>query len=816
MKSLTENIDVLDINVKFKDVQKLEYQSESALNGQRKLMFFEFVPAEINYNQNIYQVKLRLKGDRPIHYADKDKWSFRIKVKEDKTLFNMKEFSVQKPVTRNYIYEWIFHKMLEKEGILSLRYKFVKVIFNGKDLGVYALEEHFDKYLIESNMRRDGPIIRFDETYGNSENLSEAPIVPFNSSQWSQPDGIILVDKAVNLLEAFRLGKLKTSQVFDVEKLAKFFAITDLLGTQHAALWKSMRFYYNPITSRLEPIGFDGQHGNLSDTEIKENLLTSTFALDENSYFSNYREWFKLLFNDPSNFDRVFFEKYIQTLERITNEKYLNNFFKDVGEELERNLILLHMDAPLGVARINSSGPDLFKFTKDGFYKIQYFIKELFHQFPERVHAYIYKLSSNKISVEVGNFEVFPIEILNLSYSSKGELVNLFPNEKNIIFPKKLSAVPSEVPDYKIIEFNFADRNTINNNTIMKISYKILGAKEVKTVEIYPWLRIEKKTVTDDLVRSKPNFGKFKFLDIREAEKLINIKPGSWIVDHNLIFPEGYKIVCGRGTKLNLSNSAVILSYSPFQFVGEKESPIEIYSSDAKGQGIVIMNAGEESLFKYVLFKNLSNPTHNGWELTGAVTFYNSPVTFSNCRFVESRSEDALNLVRSAFNIENTVFSNTQADAIDSDFSKGRIINTSFYEPGNDAIDISGTVINLENIYIVKPGDKGVSAGEKSFVSGKNIKVDGGELAFASKDLSKMKINGVEINSCKVGFTAYQKKPEYGPSSIEADNVAMANVGAPYLIEKKSTVIIEGKIIEPNENKIKDMLYGVQYGKSSK
>lgn len=817
IKGLVENIDALEINVKFKDVLKLQYQSETALNGQRKSMFFEFVPAEINYNKNIYEVKLRLKGDRPIHYSDKDKWSFRIKVKDGKTLFNMKEFSIQKPATRNYIYEWIFHKMLEKEGILSLRYKFVKMIFNGKDLGVYALEEHFDKYLIESRMRRDGPIVRFDETYGNGENLSEASIEPFNSSQWALPEEKLLVNKAVSLLEEFRLGKLKISQVFDVEKFAKFFAITDLLGTQHAALWKSMRFYYNPITSKLEPIGFDGQHGNLSDSEIKENLLTATFAMNENSYFSNYHEWFKLLFNDPNNFDKVFFEKYIQTLERMTNDKYLNDFFEDINEELERNLILLHMDAPLGAARINSTGPDLFRFSAESFYKRQYYIKELFQQIPERVHAYINEFDDKRIDVEVGNFEAFPIEALSLTYLKDGETKILYPAKNDIISPKKISTVPSDVPPYKIIEFDFKDKSwTTSLNNFMKLTYKIVGSQKVKIVDIHPWARVGNKVMNDDFIRQKPNYTEFKFLETNESKKEIVIKPGTWAINSSLIFPEGYKIVCRKGTKLDLQNSAIILSYSPLQLSGEKENPIEIYSSDFKGQGIVVINANAESSFRYVVFKNLSNPLNNGWELTGAVTFYNSLVSFSNCRFVESRCEDALNLIQSVFSIDNTIFSKTQSDAIDSDFSKGRITNSSFYETGNDALDVSGTTISMENIYIFKSGDKGVSAGEKSFVKGENIKVEGGEIAFASKDLSQVNVNGVGINSSKIGFTAYQKKPEYGPGIINVAKIAMMNVDVPYLVEKKSKVIVEGKIIQSDQEQIKNILYGVKYGKSSK
>jgi len=36
---------------------------------------------------------------------------------------------------------------------------------NGQDMGVYAFEEHFDKLLIESNNRREGPIVKFSENH---------------------------------------------------------------------------------------------------------------------------------------------------------------------------------------------------------------------------------------------------------------------------------------------------------------------------------------------------------------------------------------------------------------------------------------------------------------------------------------------------------------------------------------------------------------------------------------------------------------------------------------------------------------------------
>ena len=97
----------------------------------------------------------------------------------------------------------------------------------------------------------------------------------------------------------------------------------------------------------------------------------------------------------------------------------------------------------------------------------------------------------------------------------------------------------------------------------------------------------------------------------------------------------------------------------------------------------------------------MRNPSKNGWELSGAVTFYEADVAIDHCIFSNNRNgDDYLNIVRSEFDINNTLFINNLADAFDSDFSIGSISNTKFVNCGNDAIDISGTKITIENIFI--------------------------------------------------------------------------------------------------------------------
>ena len=57
----------------------------------------------------------------------------------------------------------MFHKLLESNNLISLKYFFINLKLNDTDQGIYAVEEGFSKELIERNKRRNGPIFGIDE-----------------------------------------------------------------------------------------------------------------------------------------------------------------------------------------------------------------------------------------------------------------------------------------------------------------------------------------------------------------------------------------------------------------------------------------------------------------------------------------------------------------------------------------------------------------------------------------------------------------------------------------------------------------------------
>ena len=66
-----------------------------------------------------------------------------------------------------------------------------------------------------------------------------------------------------------------------------------------------------------------------------------------------------------------------------------------------------------------------------------------------------------------------------------------------------------------------------------------------------------------------------------------------------------------------------------------------------------------------------------------------------------------------------------------------------------------------------------------------------------------------------MGLLAFQKKREYGPSTINVNDLEMFGYIEKYLLEKKSIINLSGETLNPNCHKVVNELYGNKYGVSS-
>ena len=261
-KSLADQYspEIVQINISDSDYEFIKNKRNEALDRGIQINIGDnYVPCELNLNGEIVEGELRLKGHMVDHLQG-DKWSYRVKTKEN--FMEMYRFSLQHPGTRGYVKEWIYHELLAEENIINLHYDFIHLKLNEKDLGIYAVEEHFGQHVLERNNRPNGAIIRW-----NPELYWEGRIDEYQGkyleqeyahyySTFAEPydKGKVLKNEQLKAnyiegsiqLEAFRRGELSCSETFDIEKMASFHAIIDLVGGHHSLDWSDVKYYYNP------------------------------------------------------------------------------------------------------------------------------------------------------------------------------------------------------------------------------------------------------------------------------------------------------------------------------------------------------------------------------------------------------------------------------------------------------------------------------------------------------------------------------------------------------------------------------------------
>ena len=110
--------------------------------------------------------KIRTKGDRKLHRESITQTSYRLNLKGDDRLEGLEEFSVQRPIIRNYTWEFLIADIFDKAGLLTLKQKVVNLIFNGDSRGLYVVEEVPSVLTVERDSRKNGPIFGLEENYG--------------------------------------------------------------------------------------------------------------------------------------------------------------------------------------------------------------------------------------------------------------------------------------------------------------------------------------------------------------------------------------------------------------------------------------------------------------------------------------------------------------------------------------------------------------------------------------------------------------------------------------------------------------------------
>jgi hypothetical protein len=805
LNSLIEINDLDDIylNIDFKGLQKIEEKRKEAISKNRLVASdSDFVNASISFDHISYKCKVRLKGDLSDHWVG-DKFSLRVEIKNGNLVKGMSIFSLQDPSTRGEEAEMLFLNHLKMNDCVAVNYDFVNLIINGKNMGIYAMEEHFSKEFIESNKRRVGAVATFEDTL--LWHQSKASNINFNSTFRSLPVKtrksksldrnnplIRQHNTAINLTRAIQENSLPASFVFDAEYMARFLSLVRLWSAEHCMGLDDINFLFNPVTCKLEPIGFDGLAGQHSET---------TFCYftggDRKDNWVNY-----------ALSDQLIARAYIRYLSQISRVDIKSLFDKEIIEKTEkvRNLRIREIALNYPGVFINNFQRILSRDHWRNISKIQsQIIKELDSELLLTVQAFPDE-KSNNLEVVVKNCTTIPIEVRNFEIAGKSfNALEYYTNMSNIY------EVNESSDRLLLLNYQGFGHTQSKKDHRFRIPYKSFDSiDDINDIIVYcrfsglnDFCEVHSMIDTSSFdLNVLPNISSIIPSSFIEKENQIIAPSGDYEIKEKLLIPSSKTFIVEGGVNLRFEHNASMVCFGNVIMKGTPQKQINLTSISKNWPGIVLYENSDGSRFEYVNFANISgigedsNPNgmiSNGWSLTGGISAYKTKLFINHCNFKDFLTEDALNIINAGFSLSDSNFSNIYSDAFDGDFVKGNIRNCSFSNIMGDAVDFSGSFGTVENCTFKNISDKAISVGEESNISVSESYINDVEFGIVSKDSSYTKVSSCVISDARsAAFSAFQKKKAFGPAEIIITDSNTSNSEKICLVQESNICVIDG------------------------
>jgi hypothetical protein len=769
------NFDAINININFSDYLILMKDRYQAIKNN-KLHNPNKVNAKLIFKGKTYKAKVRIKGDLSDHWTSKYRISLRVELKNNKTILGFSKFSIQKPLSRQHPYDYVFQSMMRSTGNLASTHKFAHIFVNDDDWGIMDIEEHVSKELLEKQNRKNSIIIRFsNEDRWLYEHTSKQPYSGYKIS-----DPILFLKsynkkslkkihnrKIYSYLSNARLSK--NNDIYDIDSFSKAFIMSLIWSNMHTLDDANSRYYFNPYTLKLEPITTDqGYWNNIKDTYPKivnqyVGILSTQNFIDRLP--KNLKKVGQVVLNID---DHLYYPQSLFPVDKKNNTDIIKNNLIEIINNQKKYLIDI-IDKHNRKDKLNNQNASIKQLVLP--------TKKQASEFKEHLHIRHYTDGTLKLH------NLLPDDVTVKDILFNGNSISI----KEVVVPSYLSHPEPAIikTTYKGIQDGMFTVNTqyqgfdrISKNDITLVTDGIENPLLLDTVSEFDFI-------------NKLNGNTYE------------IKQGNWTVGKPIIIHGDLHI--SPGVNLQFSKDAYIIVKGSLTAIGGEANPINLEAISDSWKGIYVLNADEKSHLKNVNISNLSALKDGLLKLSGGVTFYKSDVDFENVKIDNVKAEDALNIVESKFSLNSVYINNTISDGLDSDYSKGNVSNSQFSNIGGDALDFSGSNVSIRKTKTNNIKDKAVSAGEKSTLIIKDSRFNNIGVGIASKDGSSVTISNTRISNYKLyGAMTYLKKGFYDMPSLTINNSSISD-GRAYIRQTGTSMTVDSANIPETKISVKKL-----------
>ena len=779
----------LDLEIKFRDYSVL---ADDRLRALRDNILTDptKVKALVRFRGEKMKARVRLKGDLHHHWDSEHRMSLRVELKNDASIFGFTSFSLQKPRERKHPYDYAFQSMVRDTGNLAATHEFAHVYVNGEDWGIMDLEEHMTTEFIEKQGKKDSLLFRF----GNEEKWkylfdaknphpgyklsdSQMYVRPYNKK-------FVRSDQGRKIYSYITRMTLENNiNLFDLDAFTNALIATLAWNNTHTIADSNSRYYFNPYSLKVEPVTADQGRWWTNDGSSHLELNDKYLQILSNDTFrerlpDRLEEVSEIVFRVDDYFS---FNDLLFPVDKKKNTDFVKDQMHKILKNREGYVIYPITEEDLEL-RLNKELMTI-RNVNGTFSPMTSSARPTYNEASEfEDHVHVQHSADGRITLR----SLIPDSVELLDIVIDNDAVEL---GSELIVPSYL-----ETPNSIEIETNYA--GFFDEKVVVRTSYR--GFERVSRNSITV---LDSELKNPLLMETVQTFPFVNQSDLGAYE----INKGEWDLRTPLIINGSLRIPAG--TSLSLSKEAYIIVKGALFIDGTESEPVRLSAAADTWKGIYVFDAPVPSHLAHAEISDLAELEDGLLKLTGGLNFYRSDVTIENSMIQNIAGEDALNIIESNFLLRSLIVEDSFSDGFDSDFSYGRVVDSTFTNIGGDALDFSGSIVTISDSLASRVRDKAVSAGERS-----DIRVEGSNftevgVAVASKDVSSLHVENTKVSNYKLhAAMTYRKKSFYEMPQLEISNSDfMASSNPLYMRENETSLLVDGVSIQEQALDVKEM-----------
>ncbi len=273
-----DQLPILHVDMDFESYQYLLTQRERALQRGVQLASLTDqgnVQVTFTYAETRVDADVRLL-EGPATMFEGDRWPFQTTALDPDGVLGM-QWATLTPAHADSLLSWGYLASLRAKGHLAPRYTIARLVVNGKDWGLYALEELPSNAMLEAQGRSQAVLACFDpHRYLHAQGSTGTVPLPGHGFAYAETTvtralGATREERAealeddaslraaqtevLDLLHKLETGQIPPSQIFPPEMWGEFLALTTLWRGTPALDWQRLCLAYDPTTQHFELIG---------------------------------------------------------------------------------------------------------------------------------------------------------------------------------------------------------------------------------------------------------------------------------------------------------------------------------------------------------------------------------------------------------------------------------------------------------------------------------------------------------------------------------------------------------------------------------